>query len=433
MTSQALTGKREKGTQTSLVMRISSAFVSRVRTPWEKDRREGLAAARTIFGACRDYRVAFLRQFHPDSDVAQISRLYNANVSIAVRRLVDALLFKNQFYRILRVMSYVLFVAMAIAGLVSFASGNKLGTALALGWVLGAPIGRSVMYLSGKIHLGRLAILALILGLVVTWLRTNTSVIQSADPHARLPVDNNSFPFALLVFASGTAMVVILCMELAIRTVGHRMDHILFKGSSAQLFLDLIAAIFLLEGSSPFASAARREQLILIITECAEHLRRELPRLCRIRDQLNNSIYVTRCTDAATILRSYTLWVALPQSGTAEQLQEKLAIYARALLVGTIDDLPSNTGEIVRPTVRQRLIKLRGTTRILVAGAIPLGCVLVGRAAGVSISGPVGDALTIATVIWMIVSYVSAFDPVSSTRIGMIKDITGSVKELISK
>jgi len=122
--------------------------------------------------------------------------------------------------------------------------------------------------------------------------------------------------------------------------------------------------------------------------------------------------------------RELCIWIASPQSGTRQCLQQTFADSLNAIASGNYHYLP-RADAVVKPsriTVARRTLAICRTALI---GALPLAALLVVQRTS-KLSGEVGTTFLIGALAWLCVTYINALDPQSAANLASTRDLLGA-------
>ncbi|MFE7209318.1 hypothetical protein ACFU93_04755 [Streptomyces sp. NPDC057611] len=132
-------------------------------------------------------------------------------------------------------------------------------------------------------------------------------------------------------------------------------------------------------------------------------------------------VFQLRLDRAAARLREYQLWVALPRVGTRDSLFSEIAQTCADFSAGLYDLLPESDVPVLG--ARDYASSVGKTLRGLVAGIFPLFVLWCVRQFDLMPQGALGSSLTIAAIIWVVVSVVGLIDPLYSGKIAALKEV----------
>ncbi|MEV8542580.1 hypothetical protein [Streptomyces sp. NPDC051572] len=135
----------------------------------------------------------------------------------------------------------------------------------------------------------------------------------------------------------------------------------------------------------------------------------------------NKSTFQLRLDRAAARFREYQLWIALPGCDTRADLFSEIAQTCADFSAGLYDFLPESDAPALgaRDYVSNFVRAFRG----LAAGVFPLFTLWSVRRFGLMPEDTLGSSLTVAAIIWAVVSIVGLIDPLCSGKIAALKDV----------
>jgi hypothetical protein len=151
-----------------------------------------------------------------------------------------------------------------------------------------------------------------------------------------------------------------------------------------------------------------------------------LPRFIRARDPATGAWMLDETAQIASALRLHKRAVLMPGAGndaTRARLNASLARLKQTARLASVGDWEHIERRPVPQVSRgSRLRTLIATTVVAVA---PLAAVLLLREYAGILNGPLGGYTVAATAVWFIVSFLARYDPLFSTKIGAVKDLSG--------
>jgi hypothetical protein len=235
-----------------------------------------------------------------------------------------------------------------------------------------------------------------------------------------------------IIATSAAWIVVIAMMVFALAYSVDRMQHRYRMVHNPGLFVaaQLLTCTETLLDGEMFREPSVRQDLIDALYSAALIADKEIPgTLSGLRPDYR-AIVADRCAQTARLIRSFSVWVALPRSDTRMMLSDRLDMITSILLRGNYDDLPLAPEQ--PSSARLRLRDIGGYAAVLITGVLPIGGVLAAEQLGIHVSGTWGTAIIIAVIGWAILTYVSAFDSHAVDRIGVLKDVASVLVQLRS-
>jgi hypothetical protein len=221
------------------------------------------------------------------------------------------------------------------------------------------------------------------------------------------------FVFLFAFFAAG---------EYALRriAVARHPDSVL-----VQALLDAVSDLHMAYGSGQGARVVsdRRLSAVRSLENAAVTAERYLPRRVNPKDQATAIWLRGLGGEVASALRAHKRWI-ITQSVRDEAAVDRLRATLMAAAAGNWRDLERRTVyEIPRSS---RLLVLLATT---LRGGIPLAVVVALRAFDVrGFEGAYGDYALIVAAVWLVVSFLAQYDPLFSTKIGAVTDLSKTLR-----
>ncbi|MFD5638348.1 hypothetical protein ACFWJM_29970 [Streptomyces sp. NPDC127077] len=132
-------------------------------------------------------------------------------------------------------------------------------------------------------------------------------------------------------------------------------------------------------------------------------------------------VFQLRLDRTAARLREYQLWVALPRTDTRDVLLSEIAQTCADFSVGFYDLLPET--DVPALSAREYASTIGKVLRGIVAGIFPLFVLWGVRQFDLLPQGALGSSLTVAAIVWAVVSIVGLIDPLYSGKIAALKDV----------
>jgi hypothetical protein len=157
----------------------------------------------------------------------------------------------------------------------------------------------------------------------------------------------------------------------------------------------------------------------------ASWLRNEFSKSVATSDPRINTILAERFGRSAAYLDEMQLRVVFADEKAMGELRETVARCITTILRGEYDLLP-----YADSTVAKRRIFWYVTTaiRTVIIGAIPIGCIIGIRYAGLSPSTEFSNWASVVAVGWAAITTISAIDPLYKARLADIRDFIASVR-----
>jgi hypothetical protein len=159
------------------------------------------------------------------------------------------------------------------------------------------------------------------------------------------------------------------------------------------------------------------------LEEAANSAEKMLPRQLKSGDPATDLWLKETMIGIASALRAVKKWVLTPKADTRQQFLARISQTLVHTAKGDWDALPKEKPESInRPKVL--LARVAELMRALFIGFLPLGILWTLQQTTLALQPSVSEYVTIAGVIWAILSFLAAIDPTYSGKISAMKDIT---------
>ncbi|MGY6658557.1 hypothetical protein ACXIZN_41010 [Amycolatopsis sp. TRM77291] len=241
----------------------------------------------------------------------------------------------------------------------------------------------------------------------------------------------------VLSFATGTVAVFCLVGALLARIAFFVVDLTIARRRVRELpeVTALMAAIDVFAQADKglgIGDVWRRRWMIRKLDLIGQCVERGIPSLLAMPDSSARDVARDRFQQAASVIRGYQTWIALPKPETGEELRSRLAELAMTLLTGHYDRLPTNadtTGSTPGSTSRKIARHVSG---VMVA-ALPLAVVLGWSAFGPVLPEYLKQWLTGFAIVWFIARFLQLLDPASRKTWEQVHTVLGSPQSPSSK
>ncbi len=211
------------------------------------------------------------------------------------------------------------------------------------------------------------------------------------------------------------SVVLIVIIDAAVNTsLAKRRPDIIVTGTLIRLLRNL--------HSTPQRSDSVRVKALVCrdLEQVAVYLQIKLPAALALPDPVTRENLRLHCDDAAAYLRQLQVRVALGDDSTASDLPEIVARYIAIFASSEYGLLPTVAGATrKRAAIRKVLL----ATKTLLVAVIPIGCVIAARHFGVTLAGPLNDAVILVALLWAAVNLVSIVGPGYRARIEDMNDL----------
>ncbi|MEV6555188.1 hypothetical protein AB0M22_05710 [Nocardia sp. NPDC051756] len=191
----------------------------------------------------------------------------------------------------------------------------------------------------------------------------------------------------------------------------------------------LLDACILLRSARPFSSDSKKRELIKMLYTASDNIRRISPENLGVLDAAARAIILGRCHQAAYVIRTYAVWVALPGRVTGTELMIQIESTIGAISLGHYDELPTGD-EAPAPSGPIMLKSIARFVGSLLSGLVPLALLLGVQALGVQING---SMLTTGAVIiavgWLAIVIISALDRDYPTRLKAVQELLAALRD----
>lgn len=199
----------------------------------------------------------------------------------------------------------------------------------------------------------------------------------------------------------------------------HRNSHI-----PDSLIVDTLLAILDDVENCPHDWGKLREKRYLIskIETAANVMQHDLAKQFHTSDQTTNIWFSQTSLQIAAYLRSYKKWILTSKPDTRDYFISQLAQDLIAAISGDWDGFKKETpAHITRP---ERLFMLLAFVRLILLAILPFGVMWLVQKTPLALQDPIVEYAKLGTIIWSMLTFISAFDPTFVTKISAIKDLT---------
>ncbi len=236
--------------------------------------------------------------------------------------------------------------------------------------------------------------------------------------------------FQILSFATGTVAVFCLLGALLARiaflvvdlTIARRRVHRSPEITALMETIDLIAQS---DKDIGIGDVWRRRWMIRKLDLVSQCIEKGIPSLLAMPDNSAGDMARDRFHQAASVIRSYQTWIALPRPETGEELRSRLAELAMTLLTAHYDRLPTNTDmtAVTRGATSRKIARYIGGVMV---AALPVAVVLIWSTFGLGLPDYLKQWLTGFAIVWFIARLLQLLDPTSSKTWEQIHATLGS-------
>lgn len=234
----------------------------------------------------------------------------------------------------------------------------------------------------------------------------------------------------LALFTGGTLILLAATASIvALAAASIRQKLWTYRATDSHVFADVQMALRYLDADgkalSDLATCGRLARFLETAATCTES---GLYRALSLQHAPSSLVVKSRLEGAARRLRSYQTWIALPNAGTARELERELSQFLIVLCCREYDSLPSLAppGSVIPRGVR----KAASTLRTLVIAAVPLALIKGAEWAGVLDSGPISQGLILLSIIWLLAGVFTTADPLLGPHLSAVKDLVGAVRSM---
>lgn len=190
------------------------------------------------------------------------------------------------------------------------------------------------------------------------------------------------------------------------------------------LIVDKLLAILDDIENSPhdWGKLGEKRYLISKIETAANIIQHDIAKQFHTSDQITDIWFSQTSLQIATYLRSYKKWILTSKPDTREHFINQLAQDLIAAISGDWDGFRKETpAHITRP---ERLFMLLAFARLILLAILPFGIMWLAQKTPLALQDPILEYVKLGTIIWGMLTIISAFDPTFVTKISAIKDLT---------
>jgi hypothetical protein len=187
------------------------------------------------------------------------------------------------------------------------------------------------------------------------------------------------------------------------------------------VFSGLRYAISRLSDGASFHHREFRSQIARRIHESATILELRGSAMVSVGDAGRVRTVETRMKEAAAVLHSYEVWLALPEFATRDVLLQELSRFIVTFCGGHFGELPRAT---LPPTPSHPSQAAVGrTVRTLITALMPAALLFLFTQLGLHPLAPMWNVMIAGSLLWAIVNLMALLDPGYTTKIATIKDL----------
>jgi hypothetical protein len=156
------------------------------------------------------------------------------------------------------------------------------------------------------------------------------------------------------------------------------------------------------------------------VSYCLEHY---IPKLLKSGDAQTDQWTRQMTREAAFAMRDLKKWVILPRSDTKSQLTIRVTDAFICVAAGNWDDLGRTNYQSasISEVWHTRIIS---AIRVIIVSGLPWLVLLILQRTPLALTDPVETYVKIGALVWTLLSFIAALDPLFSTKISALKDIT---------
>jgi len=189
--------------------------------------------------------------------------------------------------------------------------------------------------------------------------------------------------------------------------------------ADSSICLRLVYLVGLLADEKALHRSETRRRVVRLLEHVAFLLEHEMPRQQAQMRQASGAVFEHYLL-AAQHLRSLEIWIAIPQSGTRESLQNELSHAFWCSWDGRWHDLCT-----AKPAQK---ISKRSLGKAGIVAFLPLAVFATLLSLGLGVGSAVEDWVFLFSSVWAVVKIVSILDPGYSTILVDVKNLVGSYK-----
>ena len=141
-----------------------------------------------------------------------------------------------------------------------------------------------------------------------------------------------------------------------------------------------------------------------------------------------HAIAKRKCGAAAVAIRELEIRIAFADSSKFAAVQEVIAHVVEVICTGTYD-VTIGAGfefeQVARPALSSRV---KSASKTIVVGIIPIAVILGLRYGGIELSSQFNNWAVAVAVVWAVITFVSALDPLYSNKLRTIQDFISALR-----
>lgn len=197
------------------------------------------------------------------------------------------------------------------------------------------------------------------------------------------------------------------------------------RNARAELILNLAAALQQL--ALAVKDTTSRATAISRIRQAASTLRIGFADIESALAAPDKTVFRNRLRLAAAEVESYTLWVALPQRQTFENLSRNILTILEVVRLGNFDLLPLPQSKARYVNTRGGLRRPLNLARKLISAILPAVLYTAGRELGIQIPQTLDSILFIFAAAWLVIGVIALIDNDYRDRISVVKELISSL------
>jgi hypothetical protein len=301
-----------------------------------------------------------------------------------------------------------------LAGMASFAS-------LVLVIVVVPPIRKAMQWRASVFKVGIVALTSL---LIIIWAIGGSYTSAKVFPRYLASTESTRIVIAASVAAGVAASLMALITFFLSAVAFNTIRRFLFQRSAeAIVAIRLARVIAWLQGNdTEYRDHAIRRQMSTHLEAAAGTVEHSFPRFLWLPANSSNTTLRHHFRSVSHHMREYQLWVMVPSPRSRKDLLQELTRMYGAIALREMDLLPATpTLQLDRP---HQLRLALSTVWKLLAGFLPLGIVLILQWRGFKLPSPLDTGAISVAALWAFASVMMLIDPLFSTRLATVKDIT---------
>ncbi|MFG1832155.1 hypothetical protein [Micromonospora chersina] len=200
------------------------------------------------------------------------------------------------------------------------------------------------------------------------------------------------------------------------------------KSTDILLLQDLWEAFDTIEWEYGLADPESRRFVGRRLVSAAKVLELHVPRFYAVGEVRADNLLKARCQLAASQVREFATWVALPNSETRRDLLKQLSRLMLVVIIGQFDMLPTSVEVESRKRWKRVVLNSLASLRQLFVAVAPFVFVVWLLPLVVDVPKSIDPWLRVATAGWLLISLIIPLDPFFASKIAALKDLSASLR-----